>query len=135
MCDYRNGKATLVALMLAAALHLLLATVSESEAAHASETAGGIKPDFMLTVDGPAHTCHVARAGDSSASTIPCAKVTAYLIETLKLVPGSYFDYSTIADVDEQEFDRTLRALKDAGYRPTPGIHVGFLTEPKPDPQ
>jgi len=132
--DCRNGEATFLALTLAAALYLSLAIICESEPARASETASAIKPDFIVTIDGPAHTCHVARAGESSASTVPCSQVTAYLIETLKLAPGSYFDYSTIADVDEQEFARTLEALKEAGYRPTPGIHVGFLTEPKSDP-
>lgn len=52
-------------------------------------------------------------------------------MHTLKLSTDEAFDVDTIPDVDTGEFDRTMAALKTAGFRVTPGVHVGFLTEPK----
>ncbi|MEJ0040235.1 MAG: hypothetical protein WDO68_30105 [Gammaproteobacteria bacterium] len=59
------------------------------------------------------------------------AEVVDYVVHTLKLSTDEAFDVDTIPDVDTGEFDRTMAALKTAGFRVTPGVHVGFLTEPK----
>jgi hypothetical protein len=63
---------------------------------------------------------------------MPCTEVASYLTKTLKLPRGALFDYKTIPDVNLPEFDGVMSELKAAGYQLTPGVHVGFLTEPKP---
>jgi hypothetical protein len=75
--------------------------------------------------------CEVALADGTQRRTMACAEVVSYLTSTLKMPRGALFELKTIPDVDEAEFDRLRSGLKAAGYKPTPGVHVGFLTEPK----
>jgi hypothetical protein len=63
---------------------------------------------------------------------MPCLEVPSYLAKALQLPRGSSFDYKTIPDVNVADFDRVMSELKAEGYQLTPGIHVSFLTEPKP---
>jgi hypothetical protein len=88
-----------------------------------------VKADAVVIFNGPAKSCEVTAAGNLPRS-MPCSAVVAYLTQTLKLHRGAYVDEVTIPDVDLREHDRVMAALKDAGYRPTPGVHAGFLTEP-----
>jgi hypothetical protein len=62
---------------------------------------------------------------------MPCRQVVDYVVHELKLSTDAPFDVATIPDVDTAEFDRTMAALKDAGFRMTSGVHLNFLTEPK----
>jgi hypothetical protein len=89
-----------------------------------------VKADAVVTFNGPAKRCEVTASG-RLARSMPCPEVVSYLTQTLKLPPGAYVDEATIPDVDLPEYDRVLARLRDAGYRPTPGVHVGFLTEPR----
>jgi len=63
---------------------------------------------------------------------MPCVEVPSYLAKALQLPRGSSFDYKTIPDVNVAELDRVMSELKAEGYQLTQGIHISFLTEPKP---
>src|SRR5262249_30213906 len=112
----------------ARAFLLLLAAGWSPPAAVAA--AGSAKPHFIVTFNGPAHNCQVASNDGSVSPSMPCSKVLLYVVNDLKLPKGSYFDWRTITDVDEHEFADTLKGLKVAGFLPTPGTHVNFITEP-----
>jgi hypothetical protein len=56
-----------------------------------------------------------------------------YLRDTLQLPRGSLFDVNAVPDVREAEFYQVMSALKDSGYKLTPGRHVGILSGPKPN--
>jgi hypothetical protein len=88
-----------------------------------------VKADAVVTFNGPAKSCEITVVGGLPHS-MPCPAVASYLTQTLRLPRGAYVDEETIPDVDVREHDRVMAALKDAGYRPTPGAHVGLLTEP-----
>ena len=62
---------------------------------------------------------------------MPCSQVVGHLTTTLGLQRGALFDVKTIPDVDVREYERVMHGLEQAGFRMTPGIHVGFLTAPK----
>lgn len=96
------------------------------------ESAGrGVPADVVVTFDGPADSCAVAKSGDASKQSMPCLEVPSYLVKTLKLPRGSFFDYETIPNVNVADFEHVISDLKAVGYRLTPGVHVNFLTEPK----
>lgn len=63
---------------------------------------------------------------------MPCLQVPSYLANTLKMPRGSSFDFETVPDVNVAQFDRVLSELEAEGYQLTRGVHVDFLTEPKP---
>jgi len=75
--------------------------------------------------------CEVEFAGGARRQSMPCEEVVSFLTATLKLPRGALFDVVTIPDVSEAEYDAVMAGLKAAGYKRVPGIHVGFLTEPK----
>ena len=99
---------------------------------HSTDGEVASAPDIVVTFDGPTGACEVSKAGDANKRWMPCLQVPSYLMNTLKIPPGSLFDYKTIPDVNVAEFERVMAELKAAGYQLTPGTHVGFLTEPKP---
>ena len=91
-----------------------------------------MKPDFVVTFDGPNGDCLVAHVVTASAKHIPCDQVVSYVANDLKLPAGALFEIATIPDVRERDFDHVMAALSAAGYKLTPGPHIGFLTAPKP---
>jgi hypothetical protein len=104
-------------------------TLLEADTHPVAPSRRDVKADAVVTFNGPAKSCEVTAAGGRPRS-MPCSAVVSYLTQTLKLHRGAYVDQATIPDVDLREYDRVMAALKDAGYRPTPGVHTGFLTEP-----
>ena len=98
----------------------------------APTVAASLPADVAVTFDGPRNTCEISRPDDANSQSMPCVEVPSYLTKTLKLPRGSSLDYKTIPDVNVPEFDQVTSELKAAGYQLTPGVHVGFLTEPKP---
>ena len=90
-----------------------------------------MKPDFVLTFDGPRGNCRVALASQEGVEILPLSKVVGFLRTVPSISGASRFEVITIPDVDVAEYDAVLAGLKAAGYRMTPGVHVGFLTEPK----
>jgi hypothetical protein len=76
----------------------------------------------------------VSNFGGVPAKTMPCPEVALYLNKTLRMPRGSVLDIKTIPNVDVSQYDQTMAAMSAAGYQLSPGIHVGFLTEPKRDP-
>lgn len=87
--------------------------------------------DVTITFDGPRKTCEIHRVSHADARSMPCIEVASYITRTLQLPKDSRFDYNTLPDVNVAEFDQVISELTAAGYRLTPGVHVGFLTEPK----
>ncbi len=90
-----------------------------------------MKPDFVLTFDGPNGNCRVALAAQGTAETLPCSQVLNFLSAAPGITNASHFEVITIPDVNVSEYDAVMTALKASGYCLTPGVHVGFLTEPK----
>lgn len=90
------------------------------------------RADVVVTFDGPAGSCAIGKPGGAKKQSMPCLEVPAYLTKTLKLPRGALFDYETIPDVNVLEFEHVMSDLKAAGFRLTSGVHVSFLTEPKP---
>jgi hypothetical protein len=109
---------------------LALVVVTAASYLSCAKVADAPQAAFILTFDGPAHTCRVTAAVAPSGNAMACSRVLIYLIHELKIPKGSYFDWRTITDVDEREYTETLKALEAAGYQPTPGPHVHFITEP-----
>lgn len=91
-----------------------------------------VSADMVVTFNGPKSSCAVSRPGDKNKQSMPCLQVPAYLAKTLKMPRGSFFEFETIPDVNPAEFDRVMSELNAEGYRLTPGMHVNFITEPKP---
>lgn len=91
-----------------------------------------VSADIVVTLDGPGNCCAISKPGNAIKQSMPCREVPAYVAKKLKLPRGSLFELETIPDVNAAEFDQVMSDLKSAGYQPTPGIHVEFLTEPKP---
>ena len=89
-----------------------------------------MKADVLITFNGPKNICEVALVG-ATPKPLPCTQVVSYLVNDLKLPKGALFDVKTIPDVNVSEYESVMAALKTAGYNLTPGIYVGFLTEPK----
>lgn len=89
-----------------------------------------MKADVLVIFNGPENTCEVVLGGGAPTSLL-FTDVVGYLVNDLKLPTGTLFDITTVPDVKIREYEYVLAALKAAGYRLTPGIHVGFLTEPK----
>jgi hypothetical protein len=104
-------------------------TLLEADTHPVAPSPRDVKADARVTFNGPAKSCEVTAAGDLPRS-MPCSAVVPYLTQILKLHRGAYVDQETTPDVDVREYDRVMAALKGAGYRPTPGVHTGFLTEP-----
>jgi hypothetical protein len=90
-----------------------------------------MKPDFILTFDGPRGNCRVSLGSQETFETLPCTDVVRFLSNVPGITRASRFVVKTIPNVDEAEYDSVMAALKAAGYHLTPGVHVGFLTEPK----
>ncbi len=90
-----------------------------------------MKPDFVLTFDGPNGNCRVALGANERVETLPYSKVLSFLGDAPGITRASRFEVITIPDVNEADYDAVMAALKASGYRLTPGVHVGFLTEPK----
>jgi hypothetical protein len=89
--------------------------------------------DALVTFNGPKNTCEVALRGSVSAQAMPSGEVVPYLVDEVKLPKGALFDIVTIPNVNVAEYEQVMAALKAAGYKRVPGIHVGFLTEPGHD--
>jgi hypothetical protein len=109
---------------------LVLIALSACKPAAAPGTAGSgpSHPTFVVTFA----STHCEVSGPRiDRRAMPCRQVVEYVVHELKLSTDAPFDVATIPDVDTAEFDRTMAALKDAGFRMTPGVHVNFLTEPK----
>lgn len=91
-----------------------------------------VSADTVVTFNGPTDSCAVSRPGHAIKQSMPCLQVPAYVANTLKLPRGSLFDLVTIPDVNVAEYDHVMSELKAEGYGLTRGVHVDFLTEPKP---
>jgi hypothetical protein len=89
-----------------------------------------VTPDAVVTFDGPQHRCAVSAKGKIQPAIVPCAKVAAYIQKKLRLARGSFVDLAVFPDGDVSEYDHIVSELRAAGFRQTPGVHVGFLTEP-----
>jgi len=90
-----------------------------------------VKPDFVLTFDGPQGNCRVALGSQDGVEVLPSADVVGFLSKAPGITRASRFAVITIPNVNESEYDSVMAALKATGYRLTPAVHVGFLTEPK----
>jgi hypothetical protein len=90
-----------------------------------------VKPDFVLTFDGPNGNCRVTLETHERVETLPCSEVVSFLSEAPGITTASRFEVKTIPHVNVADYDAVMAALKASGYRLTPGVHVGFLTEPK----
>ena len=119
-----------IAVLISAGVSLTL--VASCARHHSAGANAEAKADFVVIFDGPAKTCAISGLADMAPHTMVCEKVAPYLVNTLKLPAGSLFDIKTIPDVNVSEHDQVMSALKAAGYKLAPGVHVGFLTEPKP---
>ena len=112
------------------AVILALLSACKPAAAPGAADPGPAQPTFVVTF--APNRCEVSGPG-IDRHAMPCRQVVDYLVHELKLSTNAAFDITTIPDVDTGEFDRTMAALKDAGFRMTSGVHVNFLTEPKHD--
>jgi hypothetical protein len=90
-----------------------------------------VKPDFVLTFDGPQGNCRVTLGSQGAVEVLACAEVVGFLSKAPGIARASRFEVITIPNVNEAEYDSVMAALKASGYRLTPAVHVGFLTEPK----
>jgi hypothetical protein len=88
------------------------------------------KPDVIVTLDGPRHTCVVALVSEEQGSTVSCDEVAAFVRDELKVPNGSIYEIRTIPDVDESDETKVENSLKAAGYRFIGGPHAAFITGP-----
>jgi hypothetical protein len=110
---------------------LSVALIGCSDGTRDAVVAPTVRPDFVLTFDGPARNCHVALSGTGKENALPCSKVVGFLREAPGISTASRFEVKLVPDVNEADHDAVMVSLAAAGYRLTPGPHVGFLTEPK----
>ena len=96
---------------------LLIGCGSSSNAPPPASAEIAAKPDVIITFDGERHTCVVALSSEAQGSIVPCADVTPFMRDQLRLASGSIYDTRTIAKADEAEVAKTTQNLKDAGYR------------------
>jgi hypothetical protein len=90
-----------------------------------------VKPDFIITFDGPARSCRLKVGASGLEQSVPCLELAAHLRQVPEITATSYFEAKTIPDIDVAQYDAVMATLAKAGYKLTPGPHVNFLTEPK----
>jgi hypothetical protein len=87
-------------------------------------------PDVIVTMDGPHHTCVVAKYNEMHSQAIDCTAVASYFRDELGLSGGTFYDLRTIPDVSEVDMTYLQASLGSAGYHLIGGLHVGLITGP-----
>jgi hypothetical protein len=115
----------------ASLVFVLLAGCGKSTNAPGSGSAPiAARPDVIVTLDGPHHTCAVALYNEEHGSTVSCDEVAVFMRDELKVPSGSIYEIRTIPDVDESDETKVETSLKGEGYRFIGGPHAAFITGP-----
>ena len=88
---------------------------------------------FVLTFDGPHGNCIVALDKNIHGTRVPCREVVSYLRDSPRVTAESRFDLITISDVNAEEYEEVMAALKQAGYRQAATTKIGFLNWVEPE--
>jgi len=87
-------------------------------------------PAVIVTIDGPHHTCVVAKYNETHGRVVDCSAIAAYFRDDLRLPVSTFYDLRTVPDVNEAEMTDLQASLNGAGYHLIGGLHVGFITGP-----
>ena len=85
----------------------------------------------VVTFSGAPTKCTVSLRDSSESHALPCADVSAYFRDQLRLPPGAMFATRDFGNTHGVEISTLISALKESGYRSVGVTRVAFITKPE----